>query len=156
MSHSDAPTFGKTPVNPDWKIVIIRSVWYPELTSALVTTAKETLLKLGISEGNIAVIDAPGSFEIPLLAKSVLDDADGVIAFGVIVQGITHHAKIVAEESARGCMDVQLEAGKPIVYEVLFVDSVDDARARSIGPDSKGPIAAETLLTQLARLAELR
>lgn len=156
MSHSDAPSFGKTPVNPDWKIVIIRSVWYPELTSALADSAKTTLLKSGIASGNIAVIDAPGSFEIPLLAQSVLDDADGVIAFGIIVQGITHHAKIVAEESARGCMDVQLAARKPIVYEVLFVDSVDDARARSIGPDSKGPIAAATLLTQLARLSELR
>ncbi len=156
MTHSETPALGKTQVNPDWKIVIIRSVWYPELTSALVDSAKTTLLKSGIASGNIAVIDAPGSFEIPLLAQSVFDDADGVIAFGIIVQGVTHHAKIVAEESARGCMQVQLEAGKPLVYEVLFVDSIDDARSRSIGPDSKGPIAAETLITQLARLSELR
>lgn len=156
MSHSDAPSYGKVTVNPDWKIVIIRSIWYPDLTDALSQSAKKRLIDAGISEGNIALIDAPGSFEIPLLAQSVLDDADGVIAFGIIVQGATHHAAMVANQSAAGCMQVQLAMGKPITYEVLFVDSLDDAKSRSIGPNSKGPIAADTLLSQLAGLAELR
>lgn len=157
MTQSDAPAFGAVKTDPDWKIAIIRSVWYPKLTSALVESAKATLLQAGIPAGNVAVIDAPGSYEIPLLAKAAFEDtADAVLAFGIIVQGVTHHASVIAEQSAAGCMQVQLQADKPLVYEVLYVDSMDDAVSRCIGPDSKGPIAAKTLLTQLARLAELR
>ncbi len=156
MSQVNLPEFGTVDVNPDSKIVIIRSVWYPELTSALVASAKETLISAGIPAKNISVVDAPGSFEIPLLAKKAFErGADGILAFGMIVQGITHHARIVADESASGSMKVQLDAGKPLIYEVLYVDSEKDGRVRSIGSHSKGPIAARTLLTQLARLAEL-
>lgn len=155
MTHSSTPSFDTTIVDPDWKIVIIRSIWYPELTSALVSSAKKRLVELGLSPENIAVIDAPGSFEIPLLAEAAFSKADGIIAFGIIVQGGTHHARVISDESASGCMKVQLEARKPLVYEVLYVDSLDDARVRSVGEYSKGPIAAETLMTQLARLAEL-
>lgn len=156
MTQTDTPDFGTVEINPDWKIAIIRSAWYPELTSALVDSATRTLEAAGIPSANIVTVDAPGSFEIPLLAQAAFTrGADGIIAFGIIVQGVTHHAAIIANESASGCMDIQLKAGRPLVYEVLYVDSLDDARARSIGSNSKGPVAAQTLLTQLARLAEL-
>jgi len=155
MTHFSTPSFDTPIVDPNWNIVIIRSIWYPELTSSLVTSAVERLVALGVARENIVVIDAPGSFEIPLLAQAAFSKADGIIAFGVIVQGGTHHARVVFDESASGCMKVQLEARKPLVYEVLYVDSLDDARVRSIGEYSKGPIAAETLMSQLAKLAEL-
>jgi len=156
MAIDETPIFGKLKVDPSWKITIARSVWYPELTASLVHDATEALTNAGIEKKNILFLDAPGSFELPLLAKHALHaGADGVIAFGIIVQGATHHARIVAEQSAEGCMRVQIDSGKPIVYEVLFVDSVDDAKTRSIGPKAKGALAARTLLSQLARLAEL-
>lgn len=156
MVASDTPVFGPLRVDPSWKIAIVRSVWYPELTSALVKGAVDALTEAGLSKEKILLIDAPGSFELPLLCKAALEGgADGAIAFGIVVQGATHHAKLVAEESAAGCMRVQLDLGKPIAFEVLFVDSLDDARSRSTGPKSKGPLAARTLLTQLAKMKEL-
>jgi 6,7-dimethyl-8-ribityllumazine synthase len=152
----DAPNFGKISANPEWKIAIVTSVWHPECTSALRDGAVKELVALGIPRDNIALLDAPGSFEIPLLCKKSLENgADAAIAFGVIVQGATHHARLVAEESARGCMNVQLELGKPIIYEVLFVENIEDAQKRSIGAGGKGGLAAQTVLTQLAKMAEL-
>ncbi len=156
MTKNDAPLFGDTPVDPLWKVALIRSIWYPELTAAMLADAKKILITAGISEENIQVFDTPGSFEIPLLCKKALEDgADGAIALGIIVQGATHHARLVAEQSALGCMNVQLALGKPIIFEVLFVNTLDDARTRVAGPDAKGPLAAHTLLSQLANLNKM-
>lgn len=156
MTKTDAPVFGNVTVDPEWKVAIIRSVWYPDLTSILLADARKTLLSAGIPDGNIHSIDAPGSFEIPLLAQTALESGiDGVIALGIIVQGATHHARLVAEQSAFGCMKVQLNQKKPVVFEVLFVNTLDDARSRVIGPDAKGPLASRTLLTQLANMKKM-
>ncbi len=156
MTKNDAPVLGSVTVDPQWKIAIIRSVWYPDLTSTLVADAKKTLVAAGIPEGNIHSIDAPGSFEIPLLSQKAMESGIvGVIALGIIVQGATHHARLVAEQSAFGCMKVQLDQKKPVVLEVLFVNTLDDARSRVIGPDAKGPLAARTLLTQLANMSKM-
>lgn len=156
MLTGDAPIFGKLTVDPSWKIAIIRSIWYDELTGTMADDAKKTLMTLGVRAENIRVIDAPGSFELPLLCKqALLAGADGCIAFGIVVQGATHHAALVAEQSAAGCMQVQLELQKHIVFEVLFVDMLEDARVRAIGKNAKGPLAARTILSCLARAHEL-
>jgi len=156
MALSETPNFGEYIVDPDWKIAIVRSVWYDELTMQMVKDATETLVAAGIQPENIRVIDSPGSYELPLLCKSaLLAGVDGCIAFGIIVQGNTHHARLVADQSAAGCMQVQLEIRKPITFEVLFVNDLKDAVARAVGKNAKGPLAAKTLLTSLARLTDL-
>ena len=156
MVLSEALNFGEYIVDPDWRIAIVRSVWYDELTMQMVKDATSALVAAGIKPDNIRVIDAPGSYELPLLCKSaLLAGADGCIAFGIIVQGSTHHAGLVADQSAAGCMQVQLELLKPITFEVLFVDILEDAKTRAVGKNAKGPLAAKTLLTSLARVKEL-
>ncbi len=156
--QTEAPDFDSLKADPSWKITIVRSVWYPECTNALTHDAKVALITAGISEENITVIDAPGSFEIPLLAKHAIEDVrcDGVIAFGIVVQGATHHASLVAEQAAAGIMNVQLSTGVPVTFEVMFVDTIEDAQVRSLGPKGKGSLAAHTLLSCLAKLCEMR
>lgn len=154
--NSDFPDFGAITINPDWKITIIRSVWYPEWSGAMVADAGNILIAAGIPQSNISVIDAPGSFELPLLCKKALESgAHGAIAMGIVVQGATHHAELVATQAAAGCMQTQLSLGKPIVFEVLFVNALEDAKARVKGSDGRGALAARTLLTQLAKLSEM-
>lgn len=153
-THS--PEFGDITVDPEWKVAIVRSAWHGDLTSALATTCIQKLTELGIQEQNIQHIIVPGAFELPLFCKEALKrGVDGVIAFGVVVQGDTHHARLVAEQSASGCMQVQLEFGKPVIFEVLFVDEKKHAEVRSIGKDGKGPLSAQTLLSCLALQAHL-
>jgi 6,7-dimethyl-8-ribityllumazine synthase len=158
MSHAELPSFGSIKADLTWKVAIIHSIWHAECTDAMVAGAREELIKHGIDPKNILDVPSPGSFELPLLSKQAIEgkDVNGVIAFGVIVQGQTHHARLIAEEAARGIMQLQLEKNVPITFEVLFVDNIEDARARSIGPNSKGPLAAQTLLHSLARQAELQ
>lgn len=158
MPISDTPSFGNIVVNPMWKIALIHTVWHGELTSSLMTQCRDRLIERGIPAPQVLPIQAPGSFEAPLFAKHALLDqgCDAVVVFGVIVQGATHHADLVAKEAARACMQLQQDTGKPVTFEILFVNTLDDARVRSTGKNSKGPLAADTVLTSLAQLDQLR
>ena len=99
-----------------------------------------------------------GSFEIPLLCDQLImsKGVDAVIALGVIVQGDTHHARLIAEQAAAGIMQIQLEHGCPIAFEVLYVDDIKDAIKRSTGNNGKGVVAARIVLKTLATLKDLR
>ena len=47
------------------------------------------------------------------------------------MRGETYHFEIVANESARGILDVQLETGVPVANAVLTCDTEEQARARA-------------------------
>lgn len=145
-------------LDPAWNVAVIRSIWHSECTQSLTDDAVQHLLSLGMKDRHILTLDAPGSYEIPLICKEAIkhQHVDGIIVFGIIVQGETHHAEIIANESARAIMELQMETGVPITYEILFVDSIEHAKARSIGPGGKGKLAADTLLRSLAMLRKLR
>ena len=53
------------------------------------------------------------------------------MALGAVVRGETYHFEIVANESARGILDVQLETGVPVANGVLTTDTEEQARARA-------------------------
>jgi 6,7-dimethyl-8-ribityllumazine synthase len=144
-------------VDPTWRIAIVRAAWHPDCVNAMVSEAQAELIRLGISKDSIIIVDAPGSFEIPLLCQEVISKrhVHGVIAYGVIVQGQTHHARLVAEQAAVGIQQVQLKTGVPIAFEVLLVDDIAHAKARATGEHGKGPIAAKTVLQTLAQLRDL-
>ena len=144
--------------DPQWRIVIVRSVWHGECTQALVTDAIHRLSEAGVPSQNIVTIDASGSLEIPLLIQMAITEkhVDGAIAFGVIVQGDTHHADMIARESSHALMSISLRHSVPVINEILYVDALEDARKRSIGKEGKGALAAETLLHALAETQKLR
>ena len=78
MKTGETPNVGTMSVDPRWKIVIVRSVWYDELTMQLVSDARTALVAAGVKPENIHVIDAPGSYELPLLCQHALENgADG-------------------------------------------------------------------------------
>ena len=120
-------------------------------------SAIETLMDAGIARNNILCFDAAGSWELPLSVQRAMENhrLDGAIAVGVIVQGETHHAELVAAQAAAGLMQVQLQCRKPVAFEVLYVDDVKDAITRSIGKESKGKLAALTLLSSLANNSKI-
>ena len=57
------------------------------------------------------VRQVPGALEIPLALQWLAQSGrfDALVALGCVIRGETHHFDIVANESARGVMDVALE-----------------------------------------------
>jgi len=140
--------------DPAWRIGIVCSSFYKEEMTALTRSAKEALMEAGIPEGNVTVYEAAGSFEVPLIGTAVLSEekADALIGLGIIVEGDTHHAELLAAQAAHGIMNVQLRFQAPFAFEILYVDALKDAQARL----GKGREAAGAVLSSLALLKEIR
>ncbi len=151
MSDS-LPVLNVSDVNPYWKIGIVSAAWHGELTQKMAEDAKAALIVAGIDPSCIHMEVAAGSFELPLAAKWLIDTQKvaGVIAFGIIIQGETHHAELIAKSAAQGLMSLQLATGIPVINEILLVDEKTQAEERAIGPRAKGALAAHTLLHSLA------
>jgi 6,7-dimethyl-8-ribityllumazine synthase len=77
----------------------------------------------------------PGAFEIPLVARRLaqLRAVDGIICLKAVIRGETAHFDLVANESARGIADVARDTGVPVIFEVLAVDDLSQAEARTGG-----------------------
>jgi 6,7-dimethyl-8-ribityllumazine synthase len=127
------------------RIGIVWSRFNEEIVQALVTACDKQLVELGVAAADIDVLSVPGALEIPLALQALALERrgftrryDALVALGAVVRGDTHHFDIVANESARGILDVQLETGVPVANGVLTTDTEDQARARI----SKGAEAA--------------
>lgn len=145
-------------IDKSWRIAVIHSTYYEEEIDALIKGVTEVLTAAGIPEGNISLHPAAGSFEIPLLGGAVAKakKADAMIGLGIIVEGETQHARLLAEQTARGIMDVQLQYGIPFAFEVLYVKSLKQAQERTHGERNKGREAARAVLHSLSELKRIR
>ena len=141
-------------INPEWKVGIVASSFYKEEIDSMVNLAKSTLITAGIFEENISIHQVAGSFEIPLIGRALAEkkEVDAIIGLGIIIEGETEHARLLAEQTAQGIMDVQTRFGVPFAFEVLYVKNLELARERALGEENKGKEAALASLHSLAKL----
>ncbi|MBQ1819358.1 MAG: 6,7-dimethyl-8-ribityllumazine synthase [Bacteroidales bacterium] len=135
------------------RIGIVVSEWNDRITDSLLNGAEESLLEHGILQENILVKHVPGSFELPLGAKWMLEktDVDAVICIGCIIQGETRHFDFIAQAVADGIMDVGLQFSKPVIFSVLTCNTMEQAEDRSGGKHgNKGVEGAVSALKMLS------
>ncbi len=132
------------------KIGVVVGRFNDDITSNLLKGTLYGLKKYGVpgpdgDNSMIEVIRVPGAFEIPLVAKKMLQGGCSVvITLGVVIKGDTDHYEYVCKECADGIMQVQLSEGKPIIFEVLMVEDVELAEKRAVVPmDADGNIIEE-------------
>ena len=120
------------------RIGVVWSRFNEELVRALLTACDKELVALGVAADDIYVMSVPGALEIPLALQALALERrgfgrrfDALVALGAVVRGETYHFEIVANESARGILDVQLETGVPIANGVLTTSTEEQAHARA-------------------------
>jgi 6,7-dimethyl-8-ribityllumazine synthase len=93
----------------------------------------------------------PGSLEAPLALQKLANTEkyDALIALGAVIRGETYHFEVVANESASGLMQVQLDSGIPVANGILTVDTEKQAAERAA---QKGRDCAEAAV-EMANLA---
>lgn len=131
------------------KIAIIASTYRQDITDKLVENCLKTLKEKGINKINIHIVSVPGALEIPLTAKLLAKKKifDAIIVFGTVLKGKTYHFEQVADECVRGCMNVSYDYEIPVIFQVLSVYDLKDARERAEGTDDNRGI--EGALTAL-------
>ena len=140
-------------------MAIVHARWNSEIVGQLVSGARSALEAAGVVPANILVESVPGSYELPLACRKMIDSSsssssrsgenvdndnvpvsvsqsqtrpiDAVIAIGVLIKGQTMHFEYIADSVSHGLMRVQLDTGTPVVFGLLTVLSPEQARTRA-------------------------
>ena len=127
------------------KIAIAVSRFNGFVTERLLSGAVDALSRHGVSSSDIDIYRCPGAFEIPSLAKKIIERKryDAVICLGAVIRGETPHFDYVAGESAKGIGGLSLGSSIPVIYGILTTDTVEQAVDRAGGKSgNKGYDAA--------------
>lgn len=128
------------------------------VVESLVEGALDTLRRHGVSDSNVRVVRVPGAFEMPLAAKKIAQagNCDAIIALGAVIRGGTPHFEYVAGECTKGLAQVSLDAGIPVAFGVLTVDSIEQAIERSgTKAGNKGAEATLSAIEMVSLLGQL-
>jgi len=140
------------------RLAIVAGRFNADITKLLLDGAQHELADLGLERDSVPVVWVPGAFEIPLVAKQLVEwgELDAVICLGAVIRGDTPHFDFVAGECAAGISRVALDTGVPIAFGVLTTDDVDQALARAGGAEgNKGSEAAATAVEMVDLLRQL-
>ncbi|MFL0801232.1 MAG: 6,7-dimethyl-8-ribityllumazine synthase [Agarilytica sp.] len=140
------------------KFALLVSRWNSFVVEHLKEGAIDTLRRQGVADDDIEIVYAPGAFEFPLAAQKIADTKkyDAIIALGAVIRGGTPHFDYVAGECTKGLAQVSLNAGLPITFGVLTVDSIEQAIERSgTKAGNKGAEAASTALEMVSLINKL-
>ena len=113
-------------------IGIVVTRFNADASDGLLASCTAALAKLGVSAADITIVNVPGALEVPLALQQMAgsEDYDALIALGAVIRGETYHFEIVANESARGIMQVQLDTGIPVANGILTTENDEQAESR--------------------------
>lgn len=124
------------------RIGVVTASFNGSITRGLAEGAVEYLHEAEAED--VLVIEAPGAFELPLLAQKLARSGyDAIVCLGAVIEGDTDHYEHVAHRASEGLMRVQLDEGVPVAFGVLTVRAIEQAMVRAApGPENKGREAA--------------
>jgi 6,7-dimethyl-8-ribityllumazine synthase len=142
-----------------FKFAIVVARFNSLITDRLLTGAMDALKRSGAKRNNIEIVKVPGSWELPLVVKTVADamKPDAIIALGAVIRGDTPHFEHVATQAAQGVAQAGFDAGIPVAFGVLTTNTMEQAIDRSGGKSgNKGYDAAITAIEMADLLRKLR
>ncbi|PID89121.1 MAG: 6,7-dimethyl-8-ribityllumazine synthase [Bacteroidia bacterium] len=124
----------------------------------LLDGAIDAAVRHGVMKEDITVAWVPGAFEIPLVAKKMVNSGiyDAVVCLGAVIKGSTPHFDYVASEVSKGIAQVSLQSGKPVIFGVLTTDSIEQAIERAgTKAGNKGAEAVNTAIEMVNLLEKI-
>lgn len=139
-------------------VAVVVSRYNSSITDVLLAGALSAYGSAGGDPGKVRVIDAPGAFELPVLAESAARTGryGAIVALGCVIKGDTRHDEYINHAVAHGLTDVATRHGLPVAFGVLTVENVEQAWARAGGEHgNKGAEAMESALLAAEQIAGL-
>ncbi len=143
---------------PDVRFAVVNSRFNEFVTGKLLEGARDALTRHGVSDENIDVVWAPGSWEIPVLASRLASSGryGAVVCLGAVIRGGTDHYRYIAAEVAKGVAQASLNTGVPCIFGVLTCDTVEQAIERAgTKAGNKGADAANAAIEMVNLLQQL-
>lgn len=124
---------------------VVMSRFNQDICEELLAACVAELRRLGVADGDIEIATVAGALEIPLVLQNLAqsDRYDALIALGAVIRGETYHFEVVANDSCRAVMDVQLDTGIPVANGILTCEDEEQAHART---REKGADCARTVI----------
>ena len=145
-----------TEIKPDLngeavRVGIVRSRFNERIGVAMLEACRKRLAELRVTA--LTLVSVPGALEAPLALQKLAgtEKYDALIALGAVIRGETHHFEVVADESASGLMQVQLDSGIPVANGILTTDTEEQAKSRAA---QKGKDCAEVAV-EMANLGKI-
>ena len=126
------------------KTIIISTSYHKEITGSMAYSfIKHSYDPPSIMEsyiGDIGFIEAPGAFEVPLVAKLIIEKfrPKQILALGCIVKGDTKHNEYLSSTVINGLRNLSLEYKIPVINGILTTDTIQQAINRAGTKYDKG------------------
>jgi 6,7-dimethyl-8-ribityllumazine synthase len=141
------------------RLAVTVSQFNPEVTGGLLRGARAYLAEQGVTLAETDIIAAPGAFELPLIAQTLVKTGryEGVICLGCVIKGDTAHFEFISLGAAVGLMTAGLATETPITFGILTTYTDEQAEARSADDAAnKGREAAAACLETALTLRRIR
>ena len=132
---------------------MVASQYHQTYVTGLVDHARRELEV--ISPGSsVSLWEVPGAFEIPLVVQEIATrgDIDAIIALGVLIEGETQHAALVAAAVTDSLQRLSLAHRIPVIHEVLLLKNEEQARVRCLEAELNRGIEAARVAARMAQV----
>ena len=95
--------------------IVVSEPYWPTITGPMLKLAKEAAEEEGVET---VIIKVPGTYDIPFGVLTVIENVDGVVTLGAVVQGQTAHDEVICNVVASKLLDLSLEFQTPVVLGI--------------------------------------
>ena len=144
-------------LNEAASFAIVASEYNRTYVDGLVRFATDELSIIA-PHAKLSVIRVPGAYEIPIAVQAIARNQrpDAILAFGLIFDGETLHASLIATAVTQALSNISLNASVPVLHEVLVVKNDEQAKARCLSPEiNRGTEAARAAVRIVRTLREI-
>ena len=122
--------------NNGYKVLCIKSTFNSEIVDNLHYGVNKSLENSEVEIIQLEPIYVPGAFELPYMAKKVLDnekykDIDCIITLGCVIKGETAHFEYISSACANALATLNINSKIPILFGVITALNKEQAIARS-------------------------
>ena len=139
------------------RVAVVASEYNREYVDGLIRFAQNELSIIA-PNATISVVRVPGSFEIPIAVQAVARNQkpDVILAFGLLFDGETLHATLIATAVTEALLKISLTECIPVLHEVLVAKGVEQAKIRCLSPEmNRGTEAARAAVRIVHTLREI-
>lgn len=128
---------------------IVVSRYNTSITGVMLDGAVEEYLRRGGDGAELAILEAPGTFELVAIAGAAARTGryHSVVCLGCVIKGETTHDEHIARAVAHGLVELTNTLGIPFSYGVVTTLTTEQARARAGG--EKGNKGADAMSAAL-------